>query len=74
MEDMGSNVNENNNVSDDVKLYSIDDIVDITGLSRTTIYRMMDEGNFPKSIKIGKYTVRWKSSEIRSWIESLKSS
>lgn len=38
-----------------------------TGLSRTTIYRLMDEGTFPRPRRIGARAVAWPSSEIARW-------
>ncbi len=40
------------------------------GLGRSTIYRWMDEGKFPKPHPISGYSVRWLESEIEQWIES----
>ena len=41
------------------------------GLSRSTIYRLMDEGRFPVPIKIGPGCVRWPAREIEAWIGRL---
>ncbi|MGK0736607.1 helix-turn-helix transcriptional regulator [Yokenella regensburgei] len=37
------------------------------GFTKTSIYKWMDTGEFPKSIKIGR-CVRWASNEIDDWI------
>jgi len=42
----------------------------ITGLSRSTIYAMMAEGDFPKPIKLGKRAVGWREADLASWLES----
>lgn len=42
----------------------------ITGLSRSTIYRLMQESDFPRPVKVGPSAVRWKLSHIMAWIES----
>ena len=42
----------------------------ITGLSRSTIYRLMQESDFPRPVRIGPGSVRWKVSDIKAWIES----
>lgn len=39
------------------------------GLGRSTIYRMMDAGKFPRPRRISPGTVRWPRSEIESWKE-----
>jgi len=41
-----------------------------TGLSRSTIYAMMAEGDFPKPIRLGKRAVGWPESVISEWLES----
>lgn len=38
-----------------------------TGLSRSTIYRRMEAGDFPRPRQIGPGCVRWPESDIRSW-------
>lgn len=43
---------------------------DWTGLSRSTIYAMMKEGTFPKSISLGVRSIGWLESDIQAWIES----
>ncbi|MEP1353371.1 MAG: AlpA family phage regulatory protein [Tateyamaria sp.] len=40
-----------------------------TGLSRSSIYAMMDAGSFPRPIRIGKRAVAWRHSDIAAWIE-----
>lgn len=41
-----------------------------TGLSRSTIYAMMAEGDFPKPIKLGKRAVGWREADIAKWLAS----
>lgn len=48
------------------------DVQDITGLSRSTIYAMMQAGTFPKPIPLGLRAVGWAESEITAWLESRK--
>lgn len=38
-----------------------------TGLSRSSIYRQMDEGSFPRPRRIGRKSVAWLASEIDAW-------
>ena len=39
-----------------------------TGLGRSTIYRLMRQGEFPTPIKIGPRAVRWPQSELDDWL------
>jgi prophage regulatory protein len=41
-----------------------------TGLSRSSIYAMMDKGEFPRPIRIGKRAVAWPESAIVTWLGS----
>ncbi len=38
-----------------------------TGLSRSSIYRMMDEGEFPRPIRIARRAVAWRASDLERW-------
>ena len=42
----------------------------ITGMSRASIYRLMQGDEFPRPVKVGSAAVRWKESDIAAWIES----
>jgi prophage regulatory protein len=37
-------------------------------LGRTTIWRMMHEGRFPQSRRIGKMAAAWLESEVEDWM------
>ena len=37
-------------------------------VSPATIYRWIKEGNFPKPVRLGANMVRWKVSDIESWM------
>lgn len=39
-----------------------------TGLSRTTLYRKMGEGTFPRQLKISIHGAGWHESAIDRWI------
>lgn len=38
------------------------------GLGRSTIYRWMSEGKFPKPVQLGGYSVAWAEDEVDAWI------
>lgn len=42
----------------------------VTGLSRPTIYVMINKGLFPRPCRIGKRAVAWRQSEIEEWMAS----
>lgn len=41
-----------------------------TGLSRSTLYRMIEEGRFPRPIRLGARAVGWRIREVSEWIAS----
>ena len=46
------------------------EILNRTGLCRTTIYKLIAQNNFPKPVKLGTRAVGWLESDINEWIES----
>ena len=45
-------------------------VEEITGMTRSSIYRLMHSGDFPPSVQVGPAAVRWKESDITGWLES----
>ncbi len=43
-------------------------VLNRTGLSRTTVYRKIDEGTFPRQVKLGIHGVGWRESAVNRWI------
>jgi len=46
------------------------EVINLTGLSRTTIWRLQQDGDFPIRIRLGKNSVGWRSKDIQDWIDS----
>lgn len=42
----------------------------LTGLSRSTIYRMMADGEFPKPVKLTRKSVGWPKNAVLDWLSS----
>ena len=42
------------------------------GLARSSIYKMMNEGTFPRPVKLGLRAVGWRSEDIEAWLEDLQ--
>ena len=47
------------------------DVEALTGLSRSTIYKFMKDGTFPKTVKIGPRAVGWLQTDIEDWLSNL---
>ena len=45
-------------------------VEEITGIGRSSIYRLMKSGEFPQRVKVGRNAVRWRESDITAWVES----
>ena len=46
-------------------------VEEITGLSRSSIYRRMQVGDFPQPVRVGLTAVRWRAKDIAAWLETL---
>ncbi|MDW3094723.1 MAG: AlpA family transcriptional regulator [Gammaproteobacteria bacterium] len=53
------------------QLLRLPEVIKRTGLSRSTIYKSINENSFPKPIKIGVRSVAWIDSEIGEWQDSI---
>lgn len=45
-------------------------VIQITGLGRSTIYRLVAEQKFPSPIRLGVRAVAWRRSEIDAWSDT----
>ncbi len=54
------------------KLLRLDDVRELTGLSRTAIYEEMARGRFPGSYELTGRARCWKLEEITEWADNLK--
>lgn len=44
-------------------------VLRITGLSRSSIQRRLDEGSFPAPLSLGGRSVGWRSIDVMSWLD-----
>jgi prophage regulatory protein len=51
-----------------MKLLRLKNVMDITGLGRSSIYNYMKDGTFPKQVKITANLAAWVESEIEEWV------
>lgn len=42
-------------------------VLDRTGLSRATLYRKLQQGTFPRQVKLAERCVGWRESAITDW-------
>lgn len=43
-------------------------VAEMIGLSRSTIWRMEQEGKFPKRVQLGSKSVAWRLSDLIRWM------
>jgi len=43
-------------------------VIELTGLSRSTIYAMVKRGEFPANHSIGSRAVAWREAEVLQWL------
>ena len=54
-----------------MRILNIKKVCDKTGLSRATIYRMVERREFPPPIQISRRRIGWLESEVDEWISRL---
>jgi len=51
-----------------IKFIKLKDVMDCTGLGRSTIYNYMANNQFPKRVELGGRGVGWVEDEVQDWI------
>jgi len=51
-----------------MRLVRLKEVIDCTGLGRSTIYKYVAQGTFPKPVSLGDRCVGWVESEVHDWI------
>lgn len=50
-------------------LLRLPSVIHLTGLGRSTIYRMITRKEFPRPVRLGLRSVAWRQSDLSDWIE-----
>ena len=48
------------------------ELVGITGLSKSTLYRLEKKGGFPARLRLSENAVGWREKEVVEWVDSRK--
>jgi prophage regulatory protein len=51
-----------------MRILRLPNVLDRTGLSRSTVYQRVSEGRFPKPVSLGARAVGWIETEVEEWI------
>ncbi|ENQ8616746.1 AlpA family transcriptional regulator [Vibrio fluvialis] len=52
-----------------MRFLKLKEVMEKTALSRSAIYRKMNDGEFPQSVSLGDRAVAWVESEVDEWME-----
>ena len=53
-----------------MKFLKLQNVMSITGLSRSSIYLAIAEGRFPKQVNLGARSIAFLESEVQEWMEA----
>jgi prophage regulatory protein len=45
-------------------------VLDRTGLSRSTLYRKIERGTFPKQVRISERCIGWREADVERWLRN----
>ncbi|HHF3141669.1 MULTISPECIES: helix-turn-helix transcriptional regulator [Vibrio] len=51
-----------------IRLIRLNEVLAMTGLSRSGVYRSIDKQQFPKQVSLGDRSVAWVESEVQAWV------
>ena len=54
-----------------MRFLKLKEVMQKTALSRSAIYRKMDQGSFPQTVSLGDRAVAWIDSEVEEWMEKV---
>ena len=55
------------------RIMRISEVIQVTGLSKTTIWRRVKDEEFPAPVRLGRLATRsvgWRESEVKGWLGS----
>ena len=53
-----------------MKVLRLPDVLERVGLSKSTLWRLINDGEFPEPIKLGPRASGWIEEEVVAWIAS----
>ncbi|MBC9031839.1 AlpA family transcriptional regulator [Sphingomonas sp. JC676] len=56
--------------TDHDRILRIKTVLERTGLSRSTMYRKMQNGTFPKNVQISERCAGWRESAVSAWLHN----
>ncbi|EIU1653458.1 MULTISPECIES: helix-turn-helix transcriptional regulator [Pseudomonas] len=53
-----------------MRIIRLKEVTNSTGLARSTVYKYIAEGTFPKPVSLGDRCVGWVEEEVHDWISA----
>ena len=53
-----------------MRIIRLKEVINSTGLARSTIYKYIGDGSFPRPVSLGDRCVAWVESEVHDWIRA----
>lgn len=53
-----------------MRIMRLNEVMSVTGFQRSSVYKYMAHGTFPKAAPLGDRAVGWVSTEIEDWIKA----
>ena len=55
--------------TDDLQLLTVGQVCRLASVTRSTLYRLMSAGTFPRPLYVTSKTPRWRRATIRRWLD-----
>jgi len=52
------------------RILRLNAVLDRTGLSRATLYRKIQDGTFPRQVRIAERCTGWRKSAVNEWMQN----
>ncbi len=52
------------------RILRLNAVLDRTGLSRATLYRKIQDGTFPRQVRIAERCTGWRESAVNEWMQN----
>jgi prophage regulatory protein len=52
------------------RILRLKEVLERTGLSRSTLYRKVESGTFPEQVHISERCIGWRESDLERWLEN----
>ena len=53
---------------DPIRILRLAQVLEITGIGKTTLYELQSQGSFPMRVRITDHCVGWVAQEVQSWL------